>query len=72
MNVSLPVQRALKLSHVLGQMSAKSSKIILPTKEKETHILTSLSPVHVCKGQFAQYMCNIVPCNMHCYDKPAT
>ena len=30
----LPVHKALKLSHVLGQMSANSSKIILPAGER--------------------------------------
>ena len=33
---SLPVHNALKLSDVLGQMSANSSKIILPATKNNT------------------------------------
>ena len=35
----LPVHNALKLSDVLGQMSANSSKIILPAEKKAKFIL---------------------------------
>ena len=38
-NTSLPVHNALKLSDVLGQMSANSSKIILPATKNAKLIL---------------------------------
>ena len=41
---SLPVHNALKLSDVLGQMSANSSKIILPATKNNTIQILSSTP----------------------------